>query len=301
MMNGPAERKEEASVVPVNSLPFDEYVRTANFLREKTRHRPKIAIIAGSGLGGLGNALEQTDIFDYHDIPNFPVSTVVGHAGRLAFGLLGPTQVPVVCMQGRFHAYEGYPQWKITFPVRIFKLLGVEILIVTNAVGGLNPEYHVGDIMLIKDHINFAGFAGVSALCGVNDERWGPRFPPMNDAYDKGLRALARQTAPECQFQDFFHEGTYAMVGGPMFETCAEARMLRSVGGDVVGMSTVSEVITARHCGMKVLGFSLITNVVIQDETSDDTANHQEVLQVGIHRAKAMQDLVSGVVTKLGS
>ncbi|XP_055341896.1 purine nucleoside phosphorylase-like [Paramacrobiotus metropolitanus] len=280
-----------------NSLAYEEYEITANHLRERTKHRPRVAIICGSGLGGLANTLDEADVLEYESIPNFPVSTVFGHAGRLVFGLIGA--VPVVCMQGRFHSYEGYPLWKITFPIRIFKLLGVDTLIVTNAAGGLNPSYAVGDIMLIKDHINFAGFAGVNPLCGVNDERWGPRFPPMSNAYDKKLRKIAKEVAEEQGYGDYFKEGVYAMVGGPNFETSAEARMLRAVGSDAVGMSTVSEVIVARHCGMHVLGMSLISNLVVQDEHSDETANHHEVLAIGLQRAKDLQNLVSGIVDKI--
>ncbi|OQV21446.1 Purine nucleoside phosphorylase [Hypsibius exemplaris] len=280
----------------LKSLPYEEYERTANHLLDRTRYRPKVAVICGSGLSGLGSTLQDADSFRYDSIPNFPVSTVVGHIGRLVFGLLNGTAV--VCMQGRFHMYEGYPQWKITFPVRIFKLLGVETLVVTNAAGGLNPDYTVGDIMLIKDHINFPGFAGMNPLSGMNDDRWGTRFPPMNDAYDKVLRRIARETVLELGFSKFVQEGVYAMIGGPNFETCTEARFLHQSGGDAVGMSTVAEVIVARHCGMRVIGFSLISNMVIQDEDSDETPNHEEVLATGIQRTKDMQDLVAGIISK---
>lgn len=184
-------------------------------------------------------------------------------------------------MKGRFHYYEGYPLWKCAMPVRVMKLLGVSYLIATNAAGGLNSNYNVGDIMLVKDHINIMGFAGNNPLQGPNDERFGPRFPPMNKAYDKELLSNVKKIAVEIGLDDGLHEGVYACLGGPNFETVAELRMLKMLGVDAVGMSTVHEVITAIHCNMSVIAFSLITNACITDYDNHNEANHEEVIDVG--------------------
>lgn len=202
-----------------------------------------------------------------------------GHHGKLVFGYL--CGVPVVCMKGRFHYYEGYPLWKCAMPVRVMKLVGVSYLIATNAAGGLNSNYKVGDIMLVRDHINIMGFAGNNPLQGPNDERFGPRFPPMNKAYDRELLNNAKQIAEEIGIGDTIHEGVYACLGGPNFETVAELRMLKMLGVDAVGMSTVHEVITAIHCNLKVVAFSLITNACITDYDNHNQANHEEVIDVG--------------------
>lgn len=251
----------------------------ADYILSKTVHRPTIAIICGSGLGGIPDHCTEIDSFDYHTIPGFPVSTVHGHAGRLIIGKLGAKTV--VCMQGRFHPYEGYPDWKITLPVRVMRRLGATSLIVTNACGGLNETYKVGDLMIIKDHINHVNLAGRNPLVGKNDESFGPRFPPMNMAYCREYRKLARDTANDLGLSGIMREGVYSQVGGPSFETPAEAKFLRIIGSDVVGMSTCSEVIVAIHCGFKVLGISLVTNNVVQDIESTEQANHEEVLETG--------------------
>uniref|UniRef100_A0A8C1R8A7 Purine nucleoside phosphorylase n=1 Tax=Cyprinus carpio TaxID=7962 RepID=A0A8C1R8A7_CYPCA len=235
--------------------------------------------------------------FNYRDIPNFPQSTVHGHAGRLVFGTLKGR--PCVCMQGRFHLYEGYPIQKITMPMRIFKLLGVETVILTNAAGGLNQDYKVGDIMIIKDHLNMPGFAGNNPLAGPNEERFGVRFPCMSDAYDRELQQLALDVGLELGFSDFLREGVYCVLGGPSFETIAECRMLHKLGADAVGMSTVHEVIVARHCGMRVFALSLITNKAVMDYDSEEKANHEEVLQTGKQRAEQLERLVSTIITRL--
>uniref|UniRef100_A0A8C2G8J5 Purine nucleoside phosphorylase n=1 Tax=Cyprinus carpio TaxID=7962 RepID=A0A8C2G8J5_CYPCA len=235
--------------------------------------------------------------FNYRDIPNFPQSTVHGHAGRLVFGTLKGR--PCVCMQGRFHLYEGYPIQKITMPMRIFKLLGVETVILTNAAGGLNQDYKVGDIMIIKDHLNMPGFAGNNPLAGPNEERFGVRFPCMSDAYDRELQQLALDVGSELGFSDFLREGVYCVLGGPSFETIAECRMLHKLGADAVGMSTVHEVIVARHCGMRVFALSLITNKAVMDYDSEEKANHEEVLQTGKQRAEQLERLVSTIITRL--
>ncbi|KAJ8339696.1 hypothetical protein SKAU_G00343290 [Synaphobranchus kaupii] len=279
------------------SYTYEEYKETADWLLDHTTKRPKVAIICGSGLGGLAELLENKTVIPYERIPRFPQSTVPGHAGQLVFGELNGKQC--VCMQGRFHFYEGYGIAKVTYPVRVFHLLGVKTLIVTNAAGGLNPDFKVGDIMLIKDHINMPGFAGQNPLCGHNDDRFGVRFPCMSDAYDKGVFQLAQETAEEQGCSSFLQQGVYCNLGGPSFETIAECKMLQSLGADAVGMSTVPEVIVARHCGLRVFGLSLITNKAVMDYSSEDRANHEEVLQTTTKRALVLQRLVSGLLAKI--
>lgn len=276
---------------------YEEILESADFVLNKTKHRPKIGIICGSGLGGLAAQLEDSDEMPYEAIPNFPVSTVEGHAGKMILGLLNG--VPVTCMQGRFHAYEGYPLWKCAMPVRVMKLMGVEQIIVTNAAGGLNKDYSVGDIMIIKDHVNMQGFAGDSPLRGRNDERFGPRFPSLNNAYDRDLRKLAKETAEQIGLSDVVKEGVYVMLGGPTYETVAELMLLRILGVDAVGMSTVPEVVVARHCGLKVFAFSLITNKCITEYESEASANHEEVIECANARQKDLQELVKQMVVKM--
>lgn len=208
--------------------------------------------------------------------------------------------VPTVCMKGRFHPFEGYPLWKCAMPVRVMKLLGIEVIIITNASGGVNPNFSIGDIMLMKDHVNIPGFAGNNPLTGPNDERWGPRFPPMNKAYDADLRKVMKSVAADMNMTSFLREGIYCMFGGPCYETVAEIKFIRnSIGADVVGMSTIHEVITAAHCGIRVLGISLVTNCCIADENSTAEANHEEVLAVGHKRAADMEKLVGAFVRKV--
>ncbi|XP_037690365.1 purine nucleoside phosphorylase-like [Choloepus didactylus] len=270
---------------------YEDYQSTAEWLLSHTEHRPQVAVICGSGLGGLADKVTQAQAFEYSEIPNFPQSTVPGHAGRLVFGFLNGRAC--VVMQGRFHFYEGYPLWKVTFPVRVFRLMGVDTLVVTNAAGGLNPRFEVGDIMLIRDHINMLGFSGQSPLRGPNDERFGPRFPAMSDAYDHNLRQKAHCAWKQMGEQRELQEGTYVMAGGPNFETIAECHLLLNLGADTVGMSTVPEVIVARHCGLRVFGFSLITNKVIMSYESLEKANHEEVLQSGKQAAQKLEQFVS--------
>ncbi|KAG9273232.1 purine nucleoside phosphorylase-like [Astyanax mexicanus] len=281
----------------LSSYTYEEYKETVDWLLANTHIRPKVAIICGTGLGGLADLLENKNVFPYKDIPRFPRSTVEGHAGQLVFGELKGKQC--VCMQGRFHFYEGYSIATVTYPVRVFFLLGVEVLIVTNAAGGINPTFNVGDIMMIKDHLNLPGFAGQNPLCGQNDARFGERFPCMSDAYNKDLAQLTRETAEEQSCACFLRQGVYCMLAGPSFETIAECRMLHQLGADAVGMSTVPEVVVARHCGLRVLGLSLITNKVVCDYDSDEHANHDEVLEIGRMRTKDLQRLVSHVVAKI--
>ncbi|XP_043079607.1 purine nucleoside phosphorylase 5b isoform X2 [Puntigrus tetrazona] len=276
---------------------YEECKATADWLLAQAPVRPLLGVVCGSGLGGLAEMLKDQTAVRYGDVPGFPQSTVDGHAGRLVFGTLKGK--PCVCMQGRFHLYEGHPIQKTTMPMRVFKLMGVETVILTNAAGGLNPDFTVGDIMVIKDHINIPGFAGNNPLVGENDKRFGERFPCMSDAYDRGLQRLVHSLAAELDYSGFIQEGVYSALGGPSFETVAECRMLRSLGADAVGMSTVHEVIVARHCGMRVLALSLITNQAVMDYDSEKKANHEEVLQTGQLRAQQMEKLVSGVVSRM--
>jgi len=291
---------KENGVGPIKSgFDYDEIRESADFILKNTKHRPKIGIICGSGLGPLADTLDDKEEFPYETVPNFPVSTVKGHAGKLVLGQLAG--VTVLCMQGRFHVYEGYPLWKCAMPVRVMKLMGIGKIIVTNAAGGLNPDYKVGDIMIIKDHVNIQGFAGDSPLRGRNDERFGPRFPSLNNAYDRELRSMAMDTAKELGIQNIIREGVYVMVGGPTYETPAELRLLRVVGVDAVGMSTVHEVIVARHCGLKVFAFSLVTNKCVTEYETDQSANHAEVIDIANKRQKDLQKLVENMVKKMES
>lgn len=248
-------------------------------------------------LGPLADALEEPIKFSYDTIPNFPVSTVQGHAGELVFGYLNG--VPVICMKGRFHYYEGYPLWKCAMPVRIMKLCGITHLITTNAAGGVNPCYKLGDIMIIKDHINMMGFAGNNPLQGPNEPKFGTRFPPMNQAYDKELIQKALKIGEDLGIQDILHEGVYSCVGGPNFETVAELRMLKTCGVDAIGMSTVHEVIVAKHCDLKVFGFSLITNEGVLDYETHVEPNHQEVMAAGKSREELLQKFVAEMIKEI--
>uniref|UniRef100_A0A3B3ZUJ2 Purine nucleoside phosphorylase n=1 Tax=Periophthalmus magnuspinnatus TaxID=409849 RepID=A0A3B3ZUJ2_9GOBI len=276
----------------------DEYQQAADWLLAHTKHRPQVAIICGSGLGMLAEALENQDAFNYSQIPGFPHSTVQGHAGRLVFGQLrGKT---CVCMQGRFHMYEGHSLCKTTFPVRVFKLLGVDTLVVTNAAGSLDDSLKPGDIMILKDHINFPGLCGLNPLCGPNDDRFGPRFPAMSGCYDAGLRCVAMEIGKQLGITAVMREGVYAMVGGPNFESIAEARLLHKLGVDAVGMSTAPEVVVATHCGLRVFGLSLITNkVLICSYEDDQSVDHEGVLAVGRLRAQTLKTLVTEVIARM--
>lgn len=280
-----------------DSVSQDEYQKAADWLLAHTKHRPQVAIICGSGLGLLADALSDQQAFKYQEIPGFPHSTVQGHAGRLVFGeLRGKT---CVCMQGRFHMYEGHSLCKTTFPVRVFKLLGVDTLIVTNAAGSLDDSLRPGDIMVLKDHINFPGLCGLNPLCGPNVDRFGPRFPAMSGCYDAGLRQVAMEIGKQLGVATSMREGVYAMVGGPNFESIAEARLLHRLGVDAVGMSTAPEVVVATHCGLRVFGLSLITNKVVKSYEDEESVDHDSVLEVGRLRAKTLQSLVTELVSRL--
>jgi purine-nucleoside phosphorylase len=237
---------------------FERIQEAAAVVGERTRLQPDIAVVLGTGLGGLAAEMAVEAAIPYDEIPGFPLSTVESHAGRLLLGRLG--QRPVVAMQGRFHRYEGYDLSAVTFPVRVMRALGARLLFVSNACGGMNPLWSPGDLVLLSDHINLLGD---NPLIGANDERLGPRFPDMSAPYDPELRALARATALELGIT--LREGVYVAVPGPNLETRAEYRMLRMMGADVVGMSTVPEVIVAAHSGMRTLGISIITDQCLPD------------------------------------
>jgi purine-nucleoside phosphorylase len=254
---------------------------------------PQVGIILGSGLGALADEVEAVASIPYSEIPGFAASTVIGHAGRMVLGGLEGTRVLV--MQGRLHYYEGHSLQTATFPVRVMKALGVETMIVTNAAGGLNPAFRAGDFMLIKDHVNMLGWGGQNPLIGPNDPELGPRFPAMNPAYDPALLKMAQEAAEVCNVP--VQKGVYIVLAGPNYETSAELRALRMLGGDAVGMSTVPEVIVARHGGMRVLGISNITNMALAD--SDEPVNHEEVLVVAEESRPRFVRLIREIVRRM--
>mgnify|MGYP000507152881 FL=1 len=263
---------------------------TANFINERIQSRPEVGIILGTGLGGLVKEIEIIDSIPYNEIPDFPISTVEGHAGRLIYGKLGDREI--LAMQGRFHYYEGYSMKEVTFPVRVMKYVGVKNLFVSNASGGLNPEWKVGEIVVINDHINFFP---EHPLRGKNDKELGPRFPDMSKCYDKRLRNKAKLIALEHNID--IKEGVYAGVSGPTFETPAEYKMFRILGGDVVGMSTVPEVIVAVQMGIKVFGISIITDSGVPGEIVE--ISHEEVQEVAMKAEPKMtlimKELIRGI------
>ncbi len=245
---------------------------TADFLKSKIKINPKTGIILGTGLGNLVTQITETTEIPYETIPNFPVSTVEGHSGKLIVGLLGG--VEVVAMQGRFHYYEGYDMKAVTFPVRVMKALGIENLLVSNASGGVHPDFEIGDLMIITDHLNLFP---EHPLRGKNFAELGPRFPDMSNAYSKELIAKAKKIAAENNIKVV--EGVYVGTTGPTFETPAEYKYFRTIGGDAVGMSTVPEVIVANHAGMKVFGMSIITDLGVPGKIVEVT--HEEVQEIG--------------------
>jgi purine-nucleoside phosphorylase len=262
----------------------------AAFISKETNIKPQIGLILGSGLGVLADLIEQPIVVDYSRIPHFPVSTVEGHAGELVVGTIQGKQVLV--MKGRFHAYEGYGAETVSFPVRVMKELGVETLIVTNAAGGINESYQVGDLMVISDHLNLT-FR--NPLIGPNDNALGVRFPDMSEAYSKRLRKLAHGVAASQDFK--LQEGVYVGLLGPNYETPAEIRMFRTLGGDSVGMSTVPEVIVARHAGIEVLGFSCISNMA--SGILDQPLSHAEVMETTEKVKPKFLKLVLGIIEAL--
>jgi len=278
-------------------MAFERISESAEYLMSRTRFRPKIAIICGSGLAGLADLLADSDVFEYSDIPNFPESTVPGHKSRMIFGKL--QDVEVMLMQGRFHAYEGYPLQLCGMPVRVMKLCGIKNLIVTNAAGGLHSKFRVGDIMIINDHINLPGLAGQHPLKGPNDHRFGGRFFALNNCYDKEFRKLAWAIAKDLSSNINFHEGVYAMLGGPNFETVAELKMLKTCGVDAVGMSTIPEVLVASHCGLRVFSFSLITNECVIEGETGNAPHHEDVIAAAKSKQDDLRTFVSRVIAKM--
>lgn len=287
----------EVTSAPVNGAAvadgphtLERVERAAEVVRARFAKSPQAAIILGTGLGGLARQMRVEVSVDYTDIPGFPVSTVESHAGRLLCGMLGGKTV--VAMQGRFHRYEGYSLQQVTFPVRVLRALGAETLIVSNACGGMHPLWAPGELMLIADHINLLGD---NPLIGPNDDRLGPRFPDMSEPYDRALRALARAVAADQRIT--LREGVYVAVPGPNLETRAEYRFLRGIGADVVGMSTVPEVIVAIHGGMRVLGVSIITDQCLPDAL--EPASVEKIIAVAGRAEPALTTLVCGVLERL--
>lgn len=274
-------------------IPREEKIfQSADYLKMRIGDRHPIAgIILGSGLGSLADRIENPFIIPYSEIPNFPVSTAVGHKGNLIFGTLGGKEV--MCMQGRFHYYEGYSMDQVTICIRVMKLLGVEYLLASCACGGLNPSFRVGDIMAITDHINLLP----NPLIGVNMESFGTRFPDMSHPYDEELIERGKKIAMENGFT--LMTGVYVAGSGPSYETKAEYRYMRLIGGDAVAMSTVPEVIVARHCGMKVFGVSIITNASGDTEKADFVNDEQEVIKAADAAVVKMTALFTGLIATL--
>jgi purine-nucleoside phosphorylase len=266
---------------------LEQIKQTASFIASKVGFEPEIGIILGTGLGGLVHGIDAKAEISYKDIPGFPVSTVEGHAGRLIFGMLGGKRV--VAMQGRFHYYEGYTPQQVVFPVRVMKYLGVKTLFVSNASGGINPTFRKGDIMIITDHINLIP----NPLVGPNIKELGPRFPDMHDCYNPAIRAIATKVAEREGIK--LQYGVYVGGTGPTFETQAEYKYFKAIGGDAAGMSTTPEVIAARHLGLTVFGASIITNTGISDELGD----HEDVQAQGALAEKKMTTLFTEIIKQL--
>jgi purine-nucleoside phosphorylase len=276
-----------------DSFTLAEIDQAAGYLRSRLISVPRIGLILGTGLGSLADEVENPIVIPYADIPFWPLSTVIGHTGRLVTGGLAGQQVMV--LQGRVHYYEGYSMAQVTLPVRIMQRLGVEILIVTNAAGAINPGFEPGDVMLITDHISMIGMAGPNPLRGPNIDALGERFPDMSQAYDRMLMGLARGAARAAGVT--LREGSYIGLAGPSFETPADLRFLRTIGADSVGMSTVPEVIVARHARMRVLGLSGISNKANLD--GDTITTHEEVLQAGLVLVPKLKQIILGVLNQV--
>ena len=271
-------------------LLFDRIQEAAAVVRGRTRLEPEVGIILGTGLGGLADEISVDASIPYESLPGFPLSTVESHAGRLLLGRMGKR--PVVAMQGRFHRYEGYGLAEVTFPVRVMRALGAQTLVVSNACGGMNPLWRPGDLVLLSDHINLLGD---NPLIGANDDRLGPRFPDMSDPYDADLRVLTRTLAADLGIR--LREGVYVAVPGPNLETRAEYRMLRAMGADVVGMSTVPEVIVASHAGMRTVGISIITDQCLPDAL--EPANIERIIDTAKRAEPSLTRLIARLVERL--
>lgn len=268
---------------------WEQVQETVSYIIEKTNFTPEYGVILGSGLGSFTDDIQIEFSLPYNEIPNFPVSTVEGHKGALVFGTIGDKKV--VAMQGRFHFYEGYNMKEVTFPVRVMKYIGVKKVIVSNASGGVNPNYKVGDIVIIKDHINMMP---EHPLRGKNDERFGPRFVNMSEPYSKNMIAKAKELAQNLNIE--VKDGVYLGLQGPTFETLAEYRMVKNVGGDCVGMSTVPEVIVARHMEMECFGLSVITDM--GDEENIEEVSHAEVLKAAEKAEPHVRNLIKELILK---
>lgn len=272
-----------------------DYLKAIEVIQQKTSLHPTIGLVLGSGLGTLADTLDNRVVIPYADIPGWPRSTVHGHQGNLVIGEL-EGQI-VAAQQGRAHFYEGYTMHEVTFPIRVMHFLGIQTLILTNAAGGVNSSYRVGELMLIEDHINLPGMVGANPLMGPNDDNIGERFVGLAQTYDRSLRQVAIETA---KLNDIpLHSGVYCAVSGPSFETPAEIRMLRTIGVDAVGMSTVHEVLVARHAGMRVMACSGITNEAIDAVDTDRETNHEEVLEAGQVIVPRLTTILKGVLKNI--
>jgi purine-nucleoside phosphorylase len=276
-------------------IPEEHYREAAAAVKSRTRQTPSIGLILGSGLGSLVEEITDPDVIPYEEIPHWPRATVAGHAGRLVVGQL--ENRPVLAMQGRIHFYEGHSMAQVALPVRVMRLLGIDTLIVTNAAGGLNPDYEAGDIMVIEDHIFLPGLTGHTPLRGPNLGMFGPRFSSHTHAYSPELRRLAHEAAAAHGIT--LRQGVYISLSGPAFETPAEVRALRAWGGDAVGMSTAPEVLVASHAGMRVLGLSTITNKSIDSTEAALEISHEEVLRLGRQVVPRLAILIRAVLRKL--
>lgn len=289
-----------STAVNVKSDQLDEYLRAeqaAKYISQRLAEKPhlgipKVAVVLGSGLGDFANDLKDSVAIPYSEIPHFPCSTAVGHAGRMVIGKLG--EITVAAMQGRVHQYEGYTCKQAAFPVRVFKLMGLKAIILTNAAGGINMKFGQGALVALHDHINLQG---ANPLTGPNDDRFGPRFPDMSEAYSRAFRKSAFEEAERLKIELF--EGVYAALAGPSYETPAEIRYLRTIGADLVGMSTVPEVIVARHMGISVLAISCVTNMAAG--ILDQEINHQEVLEVGLRVRGKFLALLTAVIPRIAA
>lgn len=268
---------------------FSKARDAATYIKEKGVEKVEVGLILGSGLGVLADEIENRTVIPYEEIPSFPVSTVEGHAGQLVYGTLGGKQV--LALQGRFHYYEGYEMNEVTFPVRVMSMLGTESLIVTNAAGGVNLEFTPGDLMLITDHINLFG---TNPLIGPNDDKYGPRFPDLTEAYDAEYQKLVKEVAADLNLS--LREGVYLGMTGPTYETPAEVRMVRTLGGDAVGMSTVPEVIVARHAGIRVVGISCISNLAAG---MGEKLDHEDVIEVTSKIRSSFKELIVNVLKNI--
>jgi purine-nucleoside phosphorylase len=278
-----------------NAITYDMLQETAETLQAAAPVKPRVGLVLGSGLSQLAEELESAVVIPSADVPHLPLPSIEGHQPRVVFGVLSGQ--PVIILQGRVHYYEGHSMQRITLPIRAMQLLGVEILVLTNAAGGISRALAVGDLMLIQDHIGLVCMGGHHPLRGPNDERLGPRFPDMSQAYDPHLRALARQVGEELGLP--LHEGIYVGLSGPSFETPAELRFLQAIGADAVGMSTVPEAIVARHGGMRVIGVSGITNIAVLEPSQGAEATHEEVLEAGKLIVPRLSALLRGLLLRL--